>query len=340
MREGGNILRTKNTWGFVILIALAFSSWMFASANDHSPRRDNSTVVIETAHQTELKPHTHADGDAVADIGHHVMLESTIFITPRDLYVSEIGFEIVNAPNVVLHHASLIDLSRPNLTCPNLTNWKELFVYGSDRMYDSSLSFPKGYAVIIPKGSPLKLVLMIHNPEPPLGPGGTYNDVYSRITLRETSEDRAHIIPLEPNMLHLDDVDMTCSNKNPDLSDFYTFTVPPKKVGYVFSGTGETDRAASIHFALSGTLFDLAGHLHGWQGGKELIVKKNREVLHVFKTELSTTTPYIYETRHITEPIHIDAGDTISISAKYDNPHVVATRGVMGISGFYFAQDK
>jgi hypothetical protein len=302
--------------------------------------RPSGPISIETRHLATLPPHEHEEEDAVSNPRHHTVLESDIYVAPRDLYVTKVGFEIVNAPNVTLHHASLVDVSRPNQTCTNMTNWRELFVYGSDRMYDNDLTFPEGYALKIPKGSPLKLVFMVHNPEPPLGPGGTYSDVYSQITLTESTQSPATLKLLEPRLLHLDDPDITCWHKETDLSDFYTFTVPAHVKDFVFSGKGAHDPAATMTFSRGATLFDLSGHLHGWQLGKKLIVRKNGVVMHQFDTRPSSSTPYIYETRHVEEPFHVAAGDTLSVSAIYDNPHSVPTRGAMGIAGFYYHEDE
>ena len=98
-------------------------------------------------------------------------------------------------------------------------------------------------------------------------------------------------------------------------------------------------RKPSKIFKKAGTVFDLAGHLHGWQGGKNLTVYKNDEVVHVFHSNKSTTTPFLYEIRHLETPFRVAAGDRLSIEATYSNPHTTATRGVMGIVGFYYTEE-
>ena len=298
----------------------------------------STPFVIETAHIPLLAPHTHGDVDSATDDTHHVTVNSDVTLAPRDMYVSRIEFEMVHAPNAVLHHASFVDLSQPNQTCPNFPGWRELFVYGSDRMYESALSFPKGYAVFIKKGTPLKLQLMVHNPEPPLGPGGTYRDVYTRIKLIESTESSDALALLQPYLLHLDDV--PCGFSEPDASDVYTFAVPARARRYVFSGHGASNQSSTKVFEKPATIVHLAGHLHGWQGGKQLIVYKNHEVMHTFNIIPSTTTPFIFETRHATTPFHVNAGDSLSISAVYENDHAVPARGVMGIAGFYYVENK
>ena len=296
-----------------------------------------SPFEMQTEHIAVLSPHMHGQGDSAEDSTHHVTVNSQVEIAPRDMYISKIKFEMVNAPNVVLHHASFVDLSQPNQTCPNFPHWRELFVYGSDRMYDNALTFPKGYALFIKKGTPLKLQLMVHNPEPPLGPGETYKDVYTRIVLTESSEPARSLSLLEPYLLHLDD--KSCGFTEPDASDVYTFAVPAHTRRYVFKGHGSDDQSSTKVFSKPATIVHLAGHLHGWQGAKQLVIYKNGQAMHTFDIIPSTTSPFIYETRHTAAPYHMNAGDKLSISALYENDHAVSARGVMGIVGFYYVDD-
>ncbi len=294
-------------------------------------------LVLETEHLATLPPHQHESEDSASDTSHHYTVNSTVLVAPRDFYISQIDFEMLNAPNETLHHASLIDLSNNNATCKNFPGWRELFVYGSDRMYENSLRLPEGYALLIKKGTPLLLTLMVHNPEPPVGPGELYQDVFTRMTLRETSADPDTLSLVEPYLLHIDDI--PCGYTEPDTSDVYTFTIPPHTKNGVFNGRGSDDIASSRVFEKPATIVHMAGHLHGWQGGKKLLLRKNEEVVHVFQSTISTTSPFLYEVRHSSSPLHLNAGDRLSISAIYDNPHSTSTRGAMGIVGFYYTED-
>ena len=296
-------------------------------------------VVFETEHLPELLPHPHEQEDSFSDPGHHKTLESPVFIAPRDLYVSDIRFEIVNAPSATLHHASLIDLSRPNATCSNMQGWKEIFVYGSDRMYDNQLTFPENHAVIIPKGTPLKLTFMIHNPKPPRGPGGIYHDVYSRVVFSERPGWKFATKELHPFLLHLDDTDITCGHKEADLSDFYTFTIPANTQRFEYTARGAEDQAASISFPRDATIVHLAGHLHGWQEGKELYINKDGTRMHTFISRPSSTAPYLYEIRYTSDRFTVKAGERLNIGAIYENPYPNDARGAMGIVGFYATFD-
>lgn len=323
---------------FLLVLFFGMRYFRYSSAARTSVSSPGSPIVIETDHVKELSPHHHAPGDSVSDDWHHTTVYSPVYTAPRDLYISQIRFEYFNAPSSTVHHTSFADVSSDNTTCPNMDHWNELFSWASDRMFNNVIGFPKGYALKIKKGTPLQLYLMVHNPEPPLGEGGDYHDVYTRISLTETSEDPKTIHLVKPHLLHLDDEG--CVWKKPDRSDSLIFTVPPESPKYVYSGKGKTDAASSFQFKKAGTVLDLTGHLHPWQGGQNVTVYRNDEAIHVFKSGLSEAVPYWYVLPVSKELYHVNAGDRIWISAEYDNPYKVHVRGAMGMAGFYYTEDQ
>ncbi len=299
------------------------------------PLKDRSEV-IETIHLAELLPHIHADGDSPEDMGHHVDLESAIFVTTRDMYVASGKLEMVNAPEVVVHHIALINRGSADSHC-SLVSGNRLFGAGSDAIHKSSGGFPKETALFIPKGTCLQLTAMIHNPDPPVGPGGTYHDVYARITLFFSQQSPRDLHLLSYKELYVTD---TCAHTPPLPEDFSSFSVPSLHTDYHFSGCDPKLGISSYIFDRPATIYYLGGHLHGWQGGKELIVMKNDKEMYRFTTRVSSTTPYLYETIHFATSTPVNAGDRITLSAIYDNPSRVPLRGAMGGIGMYFSYNE
>jgi hypothetical protein len=204
-------------------------------------------------------------------------------------------------------------------------------------MHHPYISFPKGYAMKIKKGTRLQLLLMVHNPTPPTGPGGVYRDVYARTTLHKDTDVSRATHPVQFRYLFLDDEQ--CGHSEGDFSDINTFPVPPHAIHYVFSGSLTTNPASAYTFTKPTTIVYMGGHVHGWQGGKAVILKKNGTQFARLSSAPSVTVPYQYDTEHYATSTTFKAGDTISIDALYDNPHAVESRGAMGMLGMYYSQE-
>ena len=74
-------------------------------------------------------------------------------------------------------------------------------------------------------------------------------------------------------------------------------------------------------------------------GGKRVSIYKNNELIDVYTSELSTTTPLLYETRHAPVSFHVDAGDRVHISSTYDNPENTPMHSAMGMVGLYYTEE-
>ena len=294
-------------------------------------------VVLETQHLALLSPHKHGPEDSVTDTWHHETLVAPDAIAPRDLYVTGIHFNFENAPTSTIHHMSLTDPTKPNDTCPNYPTGAELFSFSADRLYENEIRFPEGYALRIRKGTPLHMYIMLHNPEPPLGPGGTYKDVYTRVTLLESDKVPATLKLVHPYLLHLDDV--ACAYGKADGSEGVIFTVPAKTLDYEFSGRGKTDAASSKVFTHAATLVNLTAHLHAHQFGRAVVVHKNDAVLYTFKPVATPNDPYFFPLYRASTTFHVNAGDRVWLTAIYDNPSSVPVHGAMGAAGFYYTED-
>ena len=312
-----------------------FSKSQFISADE---REIDSPVILESHHLAVLPPHVHGAGDSLADEWHHYILTAPVTVAPRDIYATGFDYQFFNAPSSTVHHMSLFDSTVPNPNCPKLPTGNELFSYSADRMYDNSVRLPPGFALFIKKGTPLRMYVMLHNPQPPIGPGGTYHDVYTRVELKETTDAPDSLRLVHPYLLHLDQV--PCAFTGEDGSGSFMFSVPPKSNGFRFNGNGKTDRAASKTFDHPATIINLTGHVHVHQGGQELTVYKNDDELFVFRPSIAAASPYLYYIYPAPATYHVIAGDTVWLSAMYDNPASVATEGAMGMAGFYYVEDK
>ena len=305
-------------------------AWM--QYHDDGTRQGPSVITIDTAHIATVSPHEHSSGDAVSDPGHHEEVVSTDFVVDEDFAVTDVAFEILHAPAAIVHHAALVSYSCADTACTNRVS-RELFRYGQDTMHYAKGSFPSGYMVPLHKGEHLKLSLAVHNPAPPLGSGDTYHEVYGRIVLQENAVRAKGAKPVRFVHLYVEDL---CSRNADD--DVGTFTIPAHVRGYVYTGCGP-QKNASITFASSGTIVHMGGHLHGWQGGKDLIVEKNGTLFRTFSTTASPDDHFRFDTTFTQVPVHVSAGDTLSLRAVYDNSFNTPIRGVMGMLGFYIADE-
>lgn len=322
---------SRLTFILVILIAVLYTVDLIGA------QFDTGTTTIETKSASVLYPHEHDPGDSVMDPGHHVLLTSNVFVPTHDLWITGISGEVVNAPPVVIHHGELLRLDTlgTDATCASAYGAGELLSFGQDQMYDPQFQFPEEHAFFIAKGTPLVLAAMLHDPLPPVGPGGTYHDVNASITLHEADPStRRSLTPVTFRLLHLEHEPCRTDEMG------YVFKVPAYARGFVFKGHPEAANDGSRYiFTHPATILYLGAHLHGWEGGRELRVYKNGELLTTFATHKSETDPYLYETPHYQTDLHMEAGDTLSIEAVYDNPYDVPLTGAMGMLGIFYAED-
>lgn len=293
------------------------------------------TIAIETAHLPLLVPHPHGDGDSPSDIGHHIEIESPVFVAPEDLWITGIHADVVNAPDTTLHHALLINIDDTNNSCSlRKGGGRELLAFSQDQMHTNNLDFPDGYALFIPKHSRIVLTAMFHNPEPPVGPGEEYHDVSVRIVLSRARLDSQPLKAVAFRLLHLDDTACIAENGG------YSFTVPPKTNEYTYTGPAHGFNPGSMTISRDASIVYVGAHLHGWQGGTWLSLKKNGKEIERFRTELSDSVPYRYDTPHHAAHIPLVAGDILSIEAAYDNPHDVPVHGAMGMAIVWIAEER
>jgi len=266
----------------------------------------------------------------VTDLGHGIILNSETIITERDMWIVGMQYEMVGAPALTLHHAMLYQLDVADLECPN-EGPRILMSVSQDQAHTQQAQFAEGYAVFIPKGAPLILNAMIHNPEPPLGPGDTYENVSLKVIFTLAPETTKPLTPVTFHLLRLSDGH--CGQNS------YSFRVPPKRVGYTFSATDDLNDPANLRITKPSRIVYWGAHVHGWEGAQVLNVKKNGEIVEAFPTTISNDDPYRYDTPHGNRDIPLMAGDVISLEAVYNNETEKVVRGAMGQLGLFIAEE-
>ena len=292
-------------------------------------------ILLQTSPISILPPHTHnTNDDTIIDLGHGIEKYSEIYVSQKDLWITSIDLELINASSSVLHHVVLANASSSPVWCSDEADERYYYLFAEDQMHDRKVQFPTGYALYIPRNTPLVLDGLFHNAQPPIGTGDTYRNVSARIVLH--TQEPSRIRPLKRLTFYAPHLsDDQCAPR--DASFF--FSIPSNTSNYLITGEGKKLRPDRIVFNTPVTIKYWFGHLHGWQGGKELIVKKNGELLRVFRTQRSEVESYQFDTPHGATNIHLAAGDTLSLEALYDNPTKELTIGAMGVLYLLVAEE-
>lgn len=320
----------------VLLVGLLISTLIFAIVSQMP--EESRIIELETNHLVQLDPHEHDAGEAVEDVGHQHVLYSPILSAPYDAWIHEMSFDIVNAPDTTVHHVTLFDLDRPHQTCKNI-HGEQLIGFSQDNMFSSDLRFPKGMGMHIKKGDRLFLSVMEHNPLPPMGPGGIYRDVYGKISLRITEDTgTSNLKNVHFQLLHLDQE--PCNSFFVDGTPAFIFGVPAHSKNYTYAGTHRLNDPSEFTFKSTSTIVHIGGHLHGWQGGKIVTVRRNDQPFLNFPTTRSQANPYLFNTVNYMTDLKMLPGDHLSLSTVYDNPGDVPIRGAMGDLGIYYYEQN
>jgi hypothetical protein len=289
-------------------------------------------VTISTKPLAVLPEHSHDLGEAEGDDGHGVYAYSESVVVPEDMWVTTIEAHMKNAPDSTIHHFILKEMGATDPACPN-SSGRTLFLFGRDTRSPQHFGAAP-YGIFIPKGTPLALVAMIHNPHPPEGVGGTYKDVSAVMTVRGVASGGSRTKPLSIRFLVLSDT--SYCNDSPEAN---TFSIPALRKEYVQQSTTlQGINRGSLTFDGDATLLGFGGHIHAWEGGNALAVYLNNNLLQLITPHQAGAEPWSWKTAPVDRAVPMKKGDTISLTATYENPNVVPTRGAMGIVGLIFWQ--
>lgn len=314
--------------GVLVYFSLHKHLMVPVSGYEYSPLSlvpETLTLYSETV--PELIPHVHEDLDSIIDDDHGeiVHLRNGVYVTDRDLWVTKIAWVVENAPQATLHHFIFTRQDKAAELCPNgFSQYKEILTAGSDTT-TNELVFPDSYALHIPRGTPLDLETIFHNPLPPFGPGGSYKDVRMRLVL--TLGSQTEYQPLEIVRLSLEDP--ACDSRSS------TFDVPAETTSFIQS----TDSPISSYtFTHESLLLLIGAHTHGWDGGKNVKVFLNDKKLEDFIPRRTTPDPWSWVTPTKRMGVRVREGDIITFTAEYSNPHdAPLVREAMGMIMLMFS---
>jgi hypothetical protein len=314
----------------VFLVAGFFGILYFSAI-----QRGGNVLTLQTKSIPVLAPHAHnPQKDTIVDKGHGIEVLSEPLPLQEDLWVTGYDFENVNTDGNTLHHAMLVTTKTPTTWCQEGPDRRTYMILTEDQMYDPHVRFPPGYALRIPANIPLVLYAMYHNAEPPIGTGRTYENVSARLTLHTAQPSAANPLKeLTYYSPHL--ADDPCLPKD----EGYFFSIPANVQNYRITGENTPLHPERLSFDYPVTIKYWGAHLHGWQGGKSLLVKKNGELVYNFTTVPSTINSREYITRQGSADLRLNPGDVLSLEAVYDNPTDKPVLGAMGILYLFVSEE-
>lgn len=276
-----------------------------------------------------LEPHGHGSLDSILDGNHgRVVRIAQPSVLEEDLWIAGFKWEVENARQETLHHVILTRNDRSAVLCPNgFSEKEELFAAGSDT-FANEFRFPEPYGIFLPKGTPLSLEAVVHNPYPPIGPGGTYTDVRVKLTLfaRESGKEYRQI-----RMVRLSLENPACTSRSS------TFDVPAQT--YRFEQTTASPMS-SYTFTEPGTILFMGAHTHPWEGGEKVTAYLNDSVLREFIPRRKTADPWSWAMPASIERTRVQPGDTIRLSATYTNTEdEPLEKSAMGMIMFAFSPE-
>lgn len=322
----------KNGWWIPVLIVWGFLALLIlTSASTKAPEEDLPILLtLSTESIATLEPHGHSEQDEVSDIGHGEVVGAPTVVTTEDMWVQGIRVQVENAPHVTLHHMNVIVTPASSEKIPS--EFANGFGLSMGQDIADTHILPKPYATFIPKGTKLMMSAMLHNPLPPKGPGGEYENVSVSVTLLGLGFDEKYAKQTFPISITLVDADSRGND---------SFTVPPRTEHFIRDVTSEHDRGRATYiFRTSGTIVDVGAHLHAWEGGERVDVYLNGKQIQSFVPRLAGENPWDWRTDGVSLKKRVMAGDVLTISATYSNEHDEPLVGAMGIVGLSFSPDN
>ncbi|MBP7741450.1 MAG: hypothetical protein KA104_02040, partial [Candidatus Pacebacteria bacterium] len=252
------------------------------------------SMTILTAPIATLPPHAHKADitgvDSVLAPGHGIIVNSAFYTVPFDMWITGISLETENAPRAVLHHLILFRKGYPNTQCPNRD--EELYTIGADSRPDNA--FPAPFGIFVKKGTVIYLNGMVHNPQPPKGPGGSYTDVSIgyNLTYERPSPKRYRAVAFYRFFLYENE---RC--QDPIITkDFDVFTVPAGAQHFVKSAANYTENnPARLVIKHSGMILGTGGHLHEEDGGEKIELLKGNDAVVTLTPHHVGTNPWQWE---------------------------------------------
>lgn len=329
---------------FVVLGGIVVLGVLFVAYDEQRPYvrfpfSKEGTLTLLTRPVPVLPPHAHEStstrSDSILSPGHGLIVESDVFVVSEDMWLTGKEIVIEHAPESVLHHLILAKEGGPNEECPSRD--EELYTVGADTR--SRSVFPEPYGIYLRKGERIYLSGMIHNPEPPQGEGGTYEQV--SIGFRWTTElpSLSRSSALSFHRIALQDQPFCQDQEQYPVVD--VFTVPARAVPYEKSSdTKDGLNPTRYVFTEPGLALGFTGHLHPSDGGIRLELFMNGKKIGTVTPMQDTLVPWVWKTSYEgMQSYRVVPGDVFTISATYENTRDVPVEDAMGQAIFFFDSD-
>jgi len=294
----------------------------------------DSKLIIYSKTVPTLYPHAHDIGDSLFDPDHHIRVLSDVLMTQQDFWITSFELVLQNAPSQVVHHAGILIPNEANRTCPNAKYGREIYA-ASTADVSKPIVFENPYAMFIPKGTPLVLEVLYHNPFEPFGPGEIYENVSASVIMTLQQDDFSSISKtVEYHRIHIEDI--PC----PGVVDEEVFIVPANTNTFIKESTKDEELDPSFYtFSQSGTITYMGAHFHPWEGQEKLDVFLNNKEIATFLAARVSSELWSWMIPHSQSSFHVNSGDVISFSTTNSNPNPIPIIGAMGTVVFYFAPD-
>lgn len=308
----------------IALIAAAF----LAAAPLLLPARASLALTVATEPVPRLLPHAHTGADKVGDLHHGIAAHSAAVKVPETMWVAEAVVRVENAPREVIHHLRLLRLNEDGTE-------SNLLTVGQDSM--EVFRFPAPAGILLSEGDEIMVDAVLHNPVPPLGEGGIYDEVSVGVELRGVRDGEGRHLPVNFALIRVTDSAVEDGGDS-------TFTVPAGAESFARKSE-QNPKGARGHlyaFAHDGWIVHMGAHLHSWEGGERIDAYLNGEPEPAWSFRSRHTdadAPWRVATDAGPSLIPFSAGDFVTISATYSNQGREPVTGAMGMLGIYYVVD-
>lgn len=252
---------------------------------------------------------------------------------PVDKKIVGMEARIIGADTDVLHHLAVGVGNRPATLCTmhfaKMGGMHELYI--TSRQALDPVSLPAPYALHLAAGETLVVEFMTHAQAAPHGGHAAHEHVQPTLEVTlYTDESRTH----EAHFVRLRLDDTPCAEP----LAHQAFVVPPETNEFE-KRSEDLGGSARYTFRESGTILAAGANFWPRKGGQSVTGYLSDEPFHTFMAELGAS-PWQHNIPHLTTPLAFMAGDVVSVSALYENPHSSPILDAAGMLSLYYTYDQ
>ena len=252
-------------------------------------------------------------------------------VLEQDAIISGFAVEIENADFHSLHHVRVGVADRPSTLCTiyyfnNNNSHDEIFT--ASQYTPDPVLLPSPYGLSVKKGELLSIEFVTQSLA---GPHGSYDIEHSILpTLKVTMfNDAARTVEARYLRLRLDDT--PCA----DPASHQAFVVPTSTESFK-KRADPIGGSARYAFPKTGTILVAGGIFSPTKGGQNVTAYVNDSVIDVVEA-VAGESSYEWRIPNINLNQSFSVGDTITISAEYQNPFETPIKDGSGMYGFYYS---